>query len=209
MKNYFSPFNTIKSVIKKNNEHINTNASALSMLYFGFCNHLFSYMDAYQVLFEASNYYVCKTLDRALLDLYIKARALLMADNPEEVANKILDGKKIKKADLSRIYGKIEGNVTDTDLCHQLDEIDDNYSINQPIDPKYNHRIGILESRYREDCKYIHPDIPCVWSYTTDKQNNYRAIIENDAYSFVGLAQQILTLLSRIATILIQQQNRA
>ena len=207
MKRYFDAFASIKNVICKNNEFVDKNPSALSMLYFGFCNHLLSYMDAYQVLFAAGDYYVCKALDRALLDLYIKARVLLMADNPEEVAKLILDGKKIKKANLPCFYGEEKGNIIDSDLCHKFDELDNNYATSQAVDQKYKHRVGVLEARYRDDCKYIHPNIPCVWSYTTDKQNDWRTIIEEDAHSFVSLAQEIVTVLTNICTNLIQQQR--
>ena len=207
LNTYFYVFDSIRTVLKKNNALIKQNNTALSVLYFGLCNHLYACMDAYVTLFEKENYYMCKTVDRILLDLYIKTRMLSMADDPEDLAKKIMDGDKIKKADLSRIYGQTKGILVDTDLCHKFDEIDDGYAINQPVDAKYGHRVGVLESRYREDCKYVHPNIPCVWSYTTDKQNDWRVIIEEDASSFVDLAQKINMFLSEVLKKIVSQQR--
>lgn len=207
MNTCFNVLDSIRTVLKKNNALIKQNNTALSMLYFGLCNHLYACMDAYITLFEKENYYMCKIVDRILLDLYIKTRMLSIADNPEDLARKIMDNEKIKKADLSQIYGQMQGVLVDTDLCHKFDEIDNNYAISQTVDQKYGRRVGVLEARYREDCRYVHPNIPCVWSYTTDKQNDWRIIIEEDAQAFILLAQQVVTVLTNICTNLIKQQR--
>lgn len=181
----FGEFEKIKHILKANIENINNDGTGLVMLFLGFCNHLVYYMDAYKVLFNSRNYYVCKTMERAVIDLFIKARCLLMAQNTEEFARKLIDTGKISKNDLQPETIK---DVSTTRLCEYFDAAD-----RSTIDPIMG---GPLTRRFRDCCKYVHPNMPCIWSYTTDKQNNWQTIIEDDKEEFISIAYRVNTILS-------------
>lgn len=205
MSEIFNSFKTIKQVLEKNSKNITKKNTALKMLYDGFVEHFLAYIDAYQILFENNNFYVCKNIDRGLLDLYIKARSLLIADNPENLAKDIIDEKKIKRSYFSDIYENNKGYITDTELCVIFDRIDNNYAVNQCADVAKNRKIGLWEKRYIEDSRYVHPRLPCIWSYTRDKENDWRVLIEEDANSFVRLASSVLYVITEIL-ILVNKQ---
>lgn len=201
MHDQFQTFDSIKNVLRHNNEMLSMNKSHLSLLYFGFCNHLCSYMDAYKTLFNAGNYYVCKTIERAVLDLFIKARALCIALNPEELARCMLEKGKLNKDYLRPNTIK---NCSITKLCEYFDEQDGNILL---VDSVTGQKSGMLTNKYRDACKYVHPDVPCVWSYTTDTENNWYSLIRNDKEEFIQLTSNIHVVLSQIFRLVFNQQN--
>lgn len=183
----FADFDKIKHSLDSDIRAIKNDGTGFVMLFLGLCNHLVYYMDAYRVLFDSGNYYVCKTIERAVIDLFIKSRCLLIAKNPEDFAMTLITTGKI-----SKIYLQPETikEVTITKLCEYFDATD-----RSSIDPIAG---GPLKRRFKEACKYVHPDMPCVWSYTTDKQNNWQTIIQNDKEEFIAIANRVNTILSLI-----------
>ncbi len=201
MHDEFPVFDTIKNVLNHNNKLIVKGRSHLSLLYFGFCNHLYYYMDAYKTLFNVGNYYVCKTIERAVLDLYIKARVLCIAIEPEELAKCIIEKGQLKK-DYLRPGVIKECSVTK--LCEFFDEYDGNIL---SVDSVTGQKRGALINKYRDACKYVHPDMPCVWSYTTDTLNDWQTLIRNDKEEFIQLAYNTNVVLSRIFQLVFNKQN--
>lgn len=184
----FIEFGEIKQTLKHNIETITLDGTGFVMLFLGFCSHLVYYMDAYEVLFNSKNYYVCKNIERAVIDLFIKSRCLLIAQNPEGFARLLIETGKISRNDLQPEAIK---EVSVTKLCEYFDAAD-----HSSIDPVVG---GPLKRRFRETCKYVHPDMPCVWSYTTDKQNNWQIIIQNDKEEFVSIVRRVSAILSLVA----------
>ena len=91
MNDDFSHFDAVKEAIDNNNKTLNVECSYLYLLYIGFCNHLYYYMNAYRLLFQNQNYYVCRSIERSVIDLYLKARVLAVCKDPEIVAESIIE----------------------------------------------------------------------------------------------------------------------
>ena len=147
MNNDFSHFEGIKKAIDNNNRLLKQEYSNLYLLYMGFCNHLYNYMDAYSLLFSNKNYYVCRSIERAVIDLYIKVRVLTICKDPEKVAESIINEGKIHERD---VFGEGKDNITDTGLCKYFDKIDNTY---YDKDEETGSKSGLLEHRYKESCK--------------------------------------------------------
>ena len=204
MNDDFSHFDAVKEAIDNNNKTLNVECSYLYLLYIGFCNHLYYYMNAYRLLFQNQNYYVCRSIERSVIDLYLKARVLAVCKDPEKVAESIIEEGKIRK---DAISNEEKGYVTDTGLCKFFDELDETYQV---IDRKTKRKTGQLERRYRESSDYIHPNIPCVWSYTTDNLGDWTGLIEDDKIQFNELVNNLMVVLEIICKILhgTQQKKR-
>ena len=156
-------------------------------------------MDAYKLLFNSSNYYVCKSVERSVIDLYIKARILTICKDPEKVAKTLIEERKIYKKD---VLGEGKGTMTDTGLCRHFDKIDNTYY----SDDK-NTKVGLFEHRYQETSEYIHPNVPSIWSYTTDDLGDWTGLIENDRIQFNDLISRLMLVLRRIFEIIQEAQK--
>lgn len=180
----FDVFNTIKEILKKNNEQIHIN-NDISLVYLGFCVHFISCLDAYKLLYENENYYACKSIDRMLIDLYMRIRFFNTVDNPKDLAKQIIEDKyswNIKK------------------LCENFDKEDDTYSYFPGTTDKVSEE-GKFERRYKDDCSYIHPSKKYVFQYfnqqTIDDESNEK-INQDDAEQFIILATEVVGFLSNI-----------
>lgn len=205
----FQVLQSIKNTIKENNEKI-IQRNELVYVYLGFCEHLLAYIEAYEELFNSKNYYVCRALDRTLLDLYIKSRFLNTVPNPLELARHILLGKPIK-----RFRFQEKENWTDIELCQLFDKKDNNYSmINGMVCHEENKQpVGWWQKRYMDGSKFIHPSKQNTYEYLKNKGLTYCKGENNgdnekqNAIDFMDLANKILQELSDIGTDIIKAQK--
>ncbi|MCM1294493.1 MAG: hypothetical protein NC311_02955 [Muribaculaceae bacterium] len=201
MNRDFQIFEQIKNILQENNKEIRAGTSWLTTVYRGLCNHLYYYMDAYKLLFENDNYYVCKTIERAILDLYVKTRCLVIAENIEMLAQELV---KTGKIDKQYLKPDVIKNCSTTYLCEYFDEQDGNVFSE---DVNTGQKSGVLTTKYRDACKFVHPAFPCIWSYTTDSRNNWQTIIQNDRDEFIGLVLKENSLLSILSGKIIENQR--
>ena len=203
-------FDAIKDVITRNNSMIKDLSSGLTLLYLGFCEHLIAYMDAYRLIFESKNYYVCGSIDRIMLDLYIKSRLLAEVEDPEDLAKWFWDGKSIKKYPHFSVIGN---NLSDIELCKYFDRQDDNYSFFPGTKDKIS-EYGWFEKRYRETSNFIHPSKESALEYyrrynwTKQDKQMLKYSEENGAKpEFEIFAGRILEQLSKICCKILTKQK--
>lgn len=165
MKLKWTTFDTIKDVITKNNSRIKKLSSDLALLYLGFCEHLLAYIDAYKLVFESKNYYVCHSIERMMLDLYIKSRLLPEVEDPEDLAKWFWEGKSIRNySEFSAIKSGDLKKLGDIDLCKYFDKQDNNYSFYPGTKDKISED-GWFEKKYRETSNFIHPSKEAALEY--------------------------------------------
>jgi len=200
MDSDFKVLERIKNAIIENNTKIKENIN-LANLYLGFCEHLFSYLDAYEALFGAHNYYACRAIMRIMLDLYIKVRLFAEVEDSEDFADWILRGNCIKKY---MNFPKIK-NLTDINLCKYFDE-QDNHDKNWA---------NSYENLYREMSSFVHPGKQGTLEYWKkhdwfeQKKTMYDDVEESDKVSFEHLSTQVHIQLTKILCKVLNKQTES